>query len=279
MARSLPFPVWDWSSSCWSQLEPFHRAEWGWVSPTAAAVCPCTVHTASLTPCWEAVEDQGREMRANLGIHSYSSEEMELPFKEKRKTERGFYDKVWNEARKSMNVNSSNQSSLLCFSQPGPWEIMDGSAKVHSKMCPCESVFIFWHHKCEDNTGEASSERRLCVLANTQSEYNDLPIPKHNWQLELQLSWVPQSASFGPHWGHGPVEREQWKAGREVMVNSREVLTADECFQEAGMSWGCVYELWGLLWVRALCNVMWSHSILPRIGSKGLQWRMSEILV
>lgn len=39
------------------------------------------------------------------------------------------------------------------------------------------------------------------------------------------------------------------------MVDSRAVLTADECFQEARMSRGCVYRLWGLLWVRVLWNV------------------------
>lgn len=157
---------------------------------------------------------------------------------------------------------------------------MDGSAKVHPKTCPCEKVLSADIASYECNTGEVSLQSRtllfqLLYRTNTMI----VPTPKHNWHLELQLSCVPQSANFDPCWGHGLVEREEWKARRAVMVDSTPVLTADECFQEAGMSRGRVYRLWGLLWVRALWNVIQSHPIPPRIGSKGLQWSTSDILV
>lgn len=38
-------------------------------------------------------------LRANPGLHNYSSEGMELLFKERSKEERRFYSEVWNETR------------------------------------------------------------------------------------------------------------------------------------------------------------------------------------
>lgn len=51
-----------------------------------------------LLPPSPATDTQGNS-RASPGIHNYSSEGMELLFKERSKEQRRFYGEVWNEAR------------------------------------------------------------------------------------------------------------------------------------------------------------------------------------
>lgn len=57
----------------------------------------------------QALGARGRDSRANPGIHSHSSEGMELLFKERNKAQR-FYD--GNEAREN-NVSNSNNPSRV----------------------------------------------------------------------------------------------------------------------------------------------------------------------
>lgn len=57
----------------------------------------------------QALGARGWDSRANPGIHSHSSEGMELLFKERSKAQRRFYDEFWNEAREN-SMSDSNPS-------------------------------------------------------------------------------------------------------------------------------------------------------------------------
>lgn len=136
-----------------------------------ARCLPPTVQGGSKSP---RSGDEGKPWNRSNSLRG-----TELLFKERRKTKRGFYDQVQNEAKKNTHVSSSNQSRRsLSYSQPVPGQLLDGSAKVHPKTCLLGQVSSTHIASRRVILGRLTAEQGFLPPATVLNQHDNGPHPK-----------------------------------------------------------------------------------------------------